>query len=212
MNTYLCFMFVGAAKSSKSASRFSLNNLQDIASPKSLKKDLAASQSNPEPKGMSTRGKGTKREKPAETSEGLPLMERQLHDYVSEVRILYPKILLLLRIWILTAEIFLVQKFAEIQILMDQRLAEAEEKNLDFQKIALAKDKKISSVEKDINMLQKELLLAEITTQKERMEIMDGAKLSATIAMLEIKLQMAKEAAHPSLTGLNGTWRPGSKG
>ncbi|MFS7953311.1 hypothetical protein Hanom_Chr07g00617031 [Helianthus anomalus] len=47
---------------------------------------------------MSTRGKGTKRKKPTETSEGLPLMEHQLHDYVSEVRIIYPKIILLLRI------------------------------------------------------------------------------------------------------------------
>ncbi|KAJ0946701.1 hypothetical protein HanRHA438_Chr01g0006871 [Helianthus annuus] len=110
-------MLVGAAKSSKSASRFSVADLQDIASPRSLKKELAASQSNPEPIGMSTRGKGTKRKKPAETSEGLPLMERQLHDYVSE-------------------------KFTEVQILVDQRLAEADEKSLDLQKIALAKDKK----------------------------------------------------------------------
>ncbi|KAJ0746346.1 hypothetical protein HanOQP8_Chr05g0176531 [Helianthus annuus] len=155
------------AKSSKSASRFSVADLQDNASPRSLKKELAASQSNPEPKGMSTRGKGTKRKKPTESSEGLPLMERQFHNYVSE-------------------------------IILDQRLAEADEKILDLQKIALAKDKKISSLEKDNNTLHKELLLAEITANKERIEIMDGAKLSATIAMLKIKLQMAKEAADPS--------------
>ncbi|MFS7964144.1 hypothetical protein Hanom_Chr08g00746761 [Helianthus anomalus] len=173
MNTYLSFMLVGAAKSSKSASRFSVADIQDIASPRSLKKELAASQSNPKPKGMSTRGKGTKRKKLAETSEGLPLMECQLHDYVSE-------------------------KFAELHILMDQRLPEADEKSLDLQKIALAKDKKISSLEKDINMLQKELLLAKITTQKEKTETMEGAKLSATISMLKIKLQMAKETADPS--------------
>ncbi|MFS7913050.1 hypothetical protein Hanom_Chr02g00137121 [Helianthus anomalus] len=107
MDTYLCIMLAGVAKSSKYASRFSLSDLQDIASPRSLKKELAASQSNPEPTSMSTRGKGTKRKKPAETSEGLPLMERQLHDYVSE-------------------------KFAEVQILLDQRLAKADEKNLDL--------------------------------------------------------------------------------
>ncbi|MFS7953308.1 hypothetical protein Hanom_Chr07g00616991 [Helianthus anomalus] len=93
-----CIPFAGAAKSSKSASRFSIADLQDIASPRSIKKELAVSQSNLEPKDMSTRGKGTKRKKPTETSEWLPLMERQLHDYVSEVRILYPKIILLLRI------------------------------------------------------------------------------------------------------------------
>ncbi|MFS8003380.1 hypothetical protein Hanom_Chr13g01213291 [Helianthus anomalus] len=128
MNAYLYVVLVGASKSSKSATRFSIVDIKDIASPRSLKKELAASQSNPEPKGMSTRGKGTKRKKPAETSEGLPLMERKLHDYVSE-------------------------KFSEVQILLDQGLAEADEKSLDLQKIALAKDKKISSLEKDINML-----------------------------------------------------------
>ncbi|MFS7888913.1 hypothetical protein Hanom_Chr00s000002g01600601 [Helianthus anomalus] len=42
-------------------------------------------------------------------------------------------------------------------------------------------------------MLQKELLLVEITAQKERTKIMEGAKLSATIAMLKIKMHMAKE-------------------
>ncbi|KAJ0744344.1 hypothetical protein HanPI659440_Chr10g0386531 [Helianthus annuus] len=122
---------------------------------------------------MNTRGKRTKRKKPTESYEGLPLMERQLHDYVSE-------------------------KFAEVQILLDQRLAEADGKILDLQKIALAKDKKISSLEKDNNTLHKELILAEITANKEKTEFMDGAKLSAAIAMLKIKLQMAKEAADPS--------------
>ncbi|KAF5805891.1 hypothetical protein HanXRQr2_Chr05g0214761 [Helianthus annuus] len=117
MNTYMCFMLVGAVKSSKSASRFSVADLQDIASPLSLKKELAASQSNPESKGMSTRGKGTKRKKPTETSKGLPLMERRLHDDVSE-------------------------KFAEVQILLDQRLAEADEKSLDLQKIALPRTRR----------------------------------------------------------------------
>ncbi|KAJ0475530.1 hypothetical protein HanHA300_Chr13g0466481 [Helianthus annuus] len=163
MNTYLCIMFVGAGKSSKSTSRFSVADLQDNASPRSLKKELAASQSNSEPKGVSTKGKGTKRKKPTESSEGLPLMKRQLHDYVSE-------------------------KFAKVQILLDQRLAEADEKILDLQKIALAKDKKISSLEKDNNTLHKELILAEITANRENAEFMDGAKLSAAIAMLKIKI------------------------
>ncbi|KAM0008578.1 hypothetical protein Hdeb2414_s0110g00797921 [Helianthus debilis subsp. tardiflorus] len=162
-----------AAKSSKSASRFSNGDLKDIVSPRSIKRELAASQNNPEVKGMSTRGKGTKRKKPTESSEGLPLMERQFHDYLSE-------------------------KFAEVQILLDQSLAEAEEKIFDFQKIVVAKDKKISSLEKDNNTLQKELLLAEITANKERMEVMDGAKLYDVVAMLKMKLQMAKEDDDPS--------------
>ncbi|MFS7935807.1 hypothetical protein Hanom_Chr05g00407881 [Helianthus anomalus] len=107
MNTYLCVMLVGAAKSSKSASRFSVSDFQDITSPWSIKKELDASQSNPEAKCMSTRGKRTKRKKFTESSEGLPLMERQFHYYVSD-------------------------KFAEVQILLDQRMAEADEKILDL--------------------------------------------------------------------------------
>ncbi|MFS7947184.1 hypothetical protein Hanom_Chr06g00545121 [Helianthus anomalus] len=137
------------------SSKFSVGDLQDIVSPRSIKKELAASQSIPEVKGMSTRGKGTKRKKPTESSEGLHLMEHQ-------------------------------------------RLAEAEDKIFDLQKIALAKDKKISSLEKDNNTLHKELFLVEITAHKERMEVMDGAKLYDVVAMLKIKLQMAKEGADPS--------------
>ncbi|MFS7889851.1 hypothetical protein Hanom_Chr00s000005g01611881 [Helianthus anomalus] len=162
-----------ATKSSKYASRFNIGDLQDIVSPQSIKREMVASQSNPEVKGMSTRGKGTKMKKPTESSEGLPLMERQFHDYVSE-------------------------KFAKVQILLYQRLAEAREKIPTFQKIAFAKDKKISSLEKDNNTLQKELLLADITANRERMEVMDGAKLYVVVAMLKIKLQMAKEAVDPS--------------
>ncbi|KAF5811474.1 hypothetical protein HanRHA438_Chr04g0191481 [Helianthus annuus] len=160
-------------KSSKSAFRFSVGDLQDIVSPRSIKKELAASQSVSEVKGTCTRGKGAKRKKPSEPSEGLPLMEHQLYEYVSE-------------------------KFSEVQIYLDQHVAEAEQKNLDLQAIAVAKDKKISQLEKENKALQKELLLAEITARKERLEVMDGAKLSAAIAMLKINLQMAKEAADPS--------------
>ncbi|MFS7936412.1 hypothetical protein Hanom_Chr05g00415271 [Helianthus anomalus] len=148
MNTYMFVMLVGAEKSSKSGSNFSMSDLQEYASSRSIKKELAASPSILDPKGMSTRGKGAKKRKTAEPTEGLPLMERQLHEYVSE--------------------------------------------------IFLAKDKKISSLEKETNLLLKELVLAQITAQQEKAEVMDGAKLFATIAMLKIKLQMAKEAEDPA--------------
>ncbi|MFS7910675.1 hypothetical protein Hanom_Chr02g00109001 [Helianthus anomalus] len=65
-----------AGKSSKSASKFSVSDLQEYASSRSIKKELVASPSIPEPKGMRTRGKGAKKRKTAEPSEGLPLMER----------------------------------------------------------------------------------------------------------------------------------------
>ncbi|KAM0008609.1 hypothetical protein Hdeb2414_s0109g00797551 [Helianthus debilis subsp. tardiflorus] len=167
-------MCVGAAKSSKSASRFDVSDIQDIVSPRSIKKELAASQSMPESKGMSTRAKGgSKRKKPSQSSEGLPLIEQQLHEAVSE-------------------------KFAEIQILQGQQLANAEERILDLQTIATAKDNRIAHLEKGSKTLQKQILLADITSNKERLEIIDEAKKYAAIVTLKIRLQMAKEAADPS--------------
>ncbi|MFS8033615.1 hypothetical protein Hanom_Chr17g01571661 [Helianthus anomalus] len=132
MNTYLFFVCVGAANSSKSASRFSLSDIQDIVFPRSIKKELAASQSMPESKGVSTRANcGSKRKKPSESSEGLPLIEQQLHEAVSEVSITYPEF--------------------------------------------------VSYLEKESKTLQKHILLADITANKERLEIIDEAKKSAAI-------------------------------
>ncbi|MFS7964340.1 hypothetical protein Hanom_Chr08g00749101 [Helianthus anomalus] len=159
-------------KSSKSASKFSVNDLDVFAASKSIKKQLIASPSVPNPKRMSTRGKGAKKRKAAEALEGLPLLQHQFKDYVSE-------------------------KFAEIQMLLDSHTEEAEQKILDFQKIFLAKDKKISSLENEVNLVKRELVLTQATAQQEKAEVMEGAKLSATIAMLKIKLQMAKEAEDP---------------
>ncbi|MFS7947189.1 hypothetical protein Hanom_Chr06g00545211 [Helianthus anomalus] len=56
---------------------------------------------------------------------------------------------------------YVSQKFTEVQILLDQHVAEAEQKSLDLQAIAVAKDKKISHLEKENKALQKELLLVE---------------------------------------------------
>ncbi|MFS7955544.1 hypothetical protein Hanom_Chr07g00643911 [Helianthus anomalus] len=50
--------------SSKSASKFGLSNIQDIVSPQSIKKELPATQSALETKGMSTRAKGAKGRSP----------------------------------------------------------------------------------------------------------------------------------------------------
>ncbi|MFS7934867.1 hypothetical protein Hanom_Chr05g00396691 [Helianthus anomalus] len=69
MNTYLFVMLVGDGKSSKSTSRFSVSDHHEYASSRSLKKELAASPRIPEPKGMSTRGKGAKKRKTAEPTE-----------------------------------------------------------------------------------------------------------------------------------------------
>ncbi|MFS7943763.1 hypothetical protein Hanom_Chr06g00504041 [Helianthus anomalus] len=128
-----------AGKSSKSASRFSVSDLDAFASSKFIKKELAASPSILNPKGMSTRGNGAKKRKITEPTEGLPLIQQQFEEYISE-----------------------------IQMLLDHNLAEAEQKNLDFQQMFLAKDMKIYSLEKDLNLVQKELFLTQITAQQEK--------------------------------------------
>ncbi|MFS7909929.1 hypothetical protein Hanom_Chr02g00100371 [Helianthus anomalus] len=138
-----------AAKSSKSALRFSVRDLQEYVSPRSIKKELAISQNIPGTKGVSIRGKGTKRKKPVEPTEGLPLMEHQLQEYVSEA-------------------------------------------------IAVAKDKNIPQLENENKALQKEVLVVEMTAQREKIEVMEGAKHSAAVVMLKIKLQMANEDADPA--------------
>ena len=90
------------------------------------------------------------------------------------------------------------QKFAEIKTFIDGHAEELEEQRFHFEKISLAKDKKISSLENEINLLKKEAILAQVQAQKDMDEVIDGAKHSATVAMLKIKLQMAKEAEDPT--------------
>ncbi|MFS7937220.1 hypothetical protein Hanom_Chr05g00425051 [Helianthus anomalus] len=46
--------------------------------------------------------------------------------------------------------------------------------------------------------MQKERVLAQITTQQEKAEVMELAKHSSTVAMLKIKMQMAKEDDDPA--------------
>ncbi|MFS7935473.1 hypothetical protein Hanom_Chr05g00403891 [Helianthus anomalus] len=84
----ICYLpFVGAGKSSKSTSRFSVSDLDAFASSRSGKKRLAASPSIPAPKVVSTKGKGGNKRKTADTFEGLPLIQHQFEEYVSKVRI-----------------------------------------------------------------------------------------------------------------------------
>ncbi|MFS7949238.1 hypothetical protein Hanom_Chr06g00569221 [Helianthus anomalus] len=76
-----------AGKSSKSASRFSVSDLDAFASSRSGKKQHAASPSIPAPKAVSIKGKGGKKRKTDDTLEGLPLIQHQFEEYVSKVRI-----------------------------------------------------------------------------------------------------------------------------
>ncbi|KAJ0511032.1 hypothetical protein HanIR_Chr11g0547391 [Helianthus annuus] len=175
MNTYLYCVLVATAKSSsKSAPRFGMGDIEGIISPKSIKKELVAGQSLPEFKGTLTRAKeGSKRKKPNEPSGDTPQIEQQFHDFVFE-------------------------KLAEIHTILSKRIAEAEEGLQDLQTMSVAKDKRISHLEKENRGLEKQVLVAEMNANRERLEITEEAKQSATIVILKTKLRMAREAADPS--------------
>ncbi|MFS8016470.1 hypothetical protein Hanom_Chr15g01369081 [Helianthus anomalus] len=77
----------GAQKSaSKSASKFDLGDIDSMISPRSLKRELAKGQSQPEPKMMSTRARtGSKRKKPADSTDDAFQVERPFHDVITEL-------------------------------------------------------------------------------------------------------------------------------
>ena len=93
MNTYMfCIDYVGATRStpksvSKTTSRFGTEDIDIIISPRTIKKELAKSQT--ETRATSTRGKaGSKRKKPSEPEDDITQLERKLQESISEVRIL----------------------------------------------------------------------------------------------------------------------------
>ncbi|MFS8034534.1 hypothetical protein Hanom_Chr17g01582271 [Helianthus anomalus] len=51
-------------------------------------------------------------------------------------------------------------------MLLDSYTEEAEQKHLDFQKMYLAKDQKIATLENDVNLVKRELVLAHITADQ----------------------------------------------
>ncbi|MFS7948971.1 hypothetical protein Hanom_Chr06g00566061 [Helianthus anomalus] len=73
---------------SKSASKFDPSDIDSMIFPRSIKRELARGQSQPEPKVMTTRAKTRfKRKKPSDPEEHSFQIERQFHDFVTEIRI-----------------------------------------------------------------------------------------------------------------------------
>ncbi|MFS7947910.1 hypothetical protein Hanom_Chr06g00553701 [Helianthus anomalus] len=61
-----------------------------------------------------------------------------------------------------------------------------------------AKDKRISHLEKENKCLEKQVLIAKMRANKERLEITKDSKQYVAIVILKTKLRMAREAADPS--------------
>ncbi|MFS8002233.1 hypothetical protein Hanom_Chr13g01199711 [Helianthus anomalus] len=128
-----------------------MDDIDSMIYPRSIKKELAKGQSLSEPKTVTTRAKaGSKRKRPSEPEEDNFEVERQIHKFITEVRILDPS--------------------------KDKSLAEVEENLAGLRSIDAAKDKTISKLEKDVKGVEKQILVAEMQANKAEMEATDKAK------------------------------------
>ncbi|MFS8023869.1 hypothetical protein Hanom_Chr16g01456571 [Helianthus anomalus] len=79
----------------------------------------------------------------------------------------------------------------------DKGLVEAEENLTDPRSIAAAKDKKITQLEKEVNSLEKQIMVAEIHANKTEMEATNEAKVCASRSILQARIKIAQEAMDP---------------
>ncbi|KAM0035995.1 hypothetical protein Hdeb2414_s0015g00453081 [Helianthus debilis subsp. tardiflorus] len=165
-----------ARKSSKSASKFGIDDLTNV---KSSRRKTPASPSASVPKAP-VRGKGGKKRKASEAEDlqGLPLLRQQFLDYFHE-------------------------KFAEIETYVGH-VEDQDRQIADLQQVAVLKDLKIADLEKELQAAKGEAAKMLINFDYERHEITQDAKVSAAIAMYKIQLQMAMEAQDPAFD--KSTW------
>ncbi|KAJ0892715.1 hypothetical protein HanPSC8_Chr09g0369261 [Helianthus annuus] len=154
-----------AGKSSKSASKFGIDDLTIVKS--SRRKTPAASPTASAPKAP-IRGKGSKKRKASEDLQGLPLLRQQCLDYINE-------------------------KFAEIETYVGH-VEDQDRQIADLQQVAVLKDLKIADLEKELRATKDDAAKMLINFDYEKHEITQDAKVSAAIAMYKIQLQMAMEA------------------
>ncbi|KAF5759010.1 hypothetical protein HanXRQr2_Chr16g0736041 [Helianthus annuus] len=157
-----------AGKSTKSASKFGIDELATVKS--SRKKTSVASPSASAPKAP-VRGKGKKR-KTSEDLQGFPLIRQQFLDYVNE-------------------------KLAEIETYLGH-VEDQESQIADLQQMGVLKDLKIADLEKELRATKDEAAQRLINMDGEKQEITQDAKVSAAIAMYKIQLQMVAEAQDPA--------------
>ncbi|KAM0043015.1 putative nucleic acid-binding, replication factor A [Helianthus debilis subsp. tardiflorus] len=165
-----------AGKSSKSASKFGIDDLTNV---KSSRKKTPASPSASVPKAP-VRGKGGKKRKASEVEDlqGLPLLRQQFLDYFNK-------------------------KFAEIETYVGH-VEDQDRQIADLQQVGVLKDLKIADLEKELRATKDDAAKMLIKFNYEKHEITQDAKVSAAIAMYKIQLQMAMEAQDPAFD--KSTW------
>ncbi|KAJ0870541.1 hypothetical protein HanRHA438_Chr11g0501661 [Helianthus annuus] len=161
-------MMSSAGKSSKSASKFGIDDLANVKYAR--KKTPAASPTASAPKAP-IRGKGKKR-KASEDLQGLPLLRQQFLDYFNE-------------------------KFAEIETYVGH-VEDQDRQIADLQQMGVLKDLKIADLEKELRATKDKAARMLINFDYEKHDITQDAKVSAAITMYKIQLQMAAEAQDPA--------------
>ncbi|KAJ0810101.1 hypothetical protein HanPI659440_Chr01g0022861 [Helianthus annuus] len=153
-----------------------------------------------------TKGRGGKKRKTSEVEDlqGLPLIRHQFLEYFNDVRITDPAYIscLLEDHMILNCALYFLQKFAEIEDYVGS-VEELDKKYADLQQIAVLKDHKIADLEKALQDAKTQTAKVLINTDYEKHELMEGAKVSAAIAMYKTKLKMAQEAQDPDFDRSN---------
>ncbi|KAJ0467769.1 hypothetical protein HanIR_Chr14g0688961 [Helianthus annuus] len=164
-----------AGKSSKTASKFSIADLDTV---RSTKKKAIASPSVSIPKAPA-KGRGGKKRKNSEVEDlqGLPLIRHQFLEYFNE-------------------------KFAEIEDYVGS-VEELGKKIADLQQVAVLKDLKIADLQKDLQDAKNETAKVLINVDYEKHEITQDAKVSPAIAMYKTKIQMALDTQDPDFDWSN---------
>ncbi|MFS7992506.1 hypothetical protein Hanom_Chr12g01083011 [Helianthus anomalus] len=185
-----------AGKASKSASKFSLTNLDNV---RSTKKKFPTSPTVSLPKAPTKERGGKKRKATeAEDLQGLPLIRHQFLEYFNDVRITVHAIISCLfeEHPVLNYSLPFLQKFAEIEDYVGH-VEEQDKKIAELQQVALLKDLKIADLQKDLQDAKAETTKILINVDYEKQDITRDAKVSAAIAMYKTKIQMASDAQDP---------------
>ncbi|MFS7912997.1 hypothetical protein Hanom_Chr02g00136471 [Helianthus anomalus] len=149
------YIMSSAQKSaSKSATMFGLDDIDNILSHRSARKEPSKSLSFQEPRAVTTKAKASSKRKKRVEPEGDSFeVERQLHESLTEAH-------------------------------YEKRMAELEENLAGMGSIAVAKDKALTKLEKDKKGLNEQLLFSEVGLQEAVMVATDEAKVYATRTVL----------------------------
>ena len=92
----------------------------------------------------------------------------------------------------------ILQSFSAFQAILNQRLTDAEQTIKELRFIGATKEKMISQLEKEVNGLEKKMMVMEMDASKAQMEAVEDTKVCVARVILKAKVSMAQQAMDPS--------------